>query len=492
MRIVIIGAGLGGLSAAALLAGRGHQVTVIEKNSTAGGKMSRRQTNGYYFDTGPSLLTMPFVLEALFERCDASLQDHLSLDPLNPLCRYFYPDGTVFNSYRDQQAALEEIRSVAPADAAPYRSFMEYAAGLYHKTADAFLFNPLHGLQDLRGLKWKNLTGIDAFSSVSRRVDQYFESPYLRQFFKRFTTYNGSSPYQAPATLNVIPHVEINQGGYYVRGGMYRIAEAIQSLAEKQGATFSFNTEITRIDTEDRGVRGVRTHFGEHIPADLVVANSDVQVTLETLLGTHALHPFRFFRRKASEPSSSGFVLLLGVERKYPGLAHHNIFFSGDYRQEFARIFEDGHFPDDPTIYVANTSESDPSHAPAGCSNLFVLVNAPYLNGKIDWEQQKKRCRDLIIRKLERQGLQHLEKHIAFEEIMTPLHFRERYHAYRGSIYGTSSNSRLAAFVRPGNKSRAIDGLYFVGGSAHPGGGIPLVLLSSFHADELISRYEEE
>lgn len=492
MKVAIIGAGLGGLSAACLLASRGYRVSVYEKNDAAGGKMNIEKAGGFRFDTGPSLLTMPFVLDELFARCGEAMDDHLALEALSPLCRYFYRDGTIFNSYTEQRKTLGEIERIAPNDRDAYRRFMEYAAGLYEHTADAFLFNPLYNMSDLKGIELKGAWGIDAFRTVSRRIDHYFQSPYLRKFFKRFTTYNGSSPLHAPATLNVIPHVEINQGGYYVRGGLYQIVRTLKALAESRGARFHFNSPARKIITKKGEAGGIELQNGTQIPADLVISNSDYTETMQYLLEADDRPIAERIRTACTRPSCSGFVMLLGVDRRYEQLAHHNIFFPEDYQREFRQIFEQMQPADDPTIYVANTSAADPHHAPPGCSNLFVLVNAPFLTGRTDWAQTARSYGSKIIERLEKYGLHALSEHIAFKQTITPRDFQHRYRAWRGSIYGTSSNSRWSAFMRPANKSRHIDHLYFTGGSTHPGGGIPLVILSALHAVELISRYEED
>ncbi|MCP9292861.1 phytoene desaturase family protein [Gracilimonas sediminicola] len=490
MKISVIGAGLGGLSAACLLAAKGHQVTVFEKNENTGGKMNIIETDGYRFDTGPSLLTMPFILEKLFKECGADLNDYLSLEPLDPICRYFYPDGTVFNNYEDKEATKDEITAFAPQDADSYPEFLEYARSLYHKTADAFIFNPLFGFSDLKELDLLSFFGIDAFTTVSKRVDSSFESPYLRKFFKRFTTYNGSSPFLAPATLNVIPHVEINQGGYYVKDGLYKVAEALTTLAESLGVEFLFNAEITSIEVDQSKATGIKLRSGKKVESDLVISNSDTTETIAHLLPNDSISKRKRDKAKSIEPSCSGFVLMLGTDKKFEQLAHHNIFFSEDYEKEFKQIFEDRVMPDDPTIYIANTSYSDPHHAHEHGSNLFILINAPYLSDHYNWDEQAMSYGDKVIRELEQRGLEHLSEHIQFRKTITPNDFYQKYRSNKGSIYGTSSNSKFSAFLRPRNKSREIEKLYFVGGSTHPGGGIPLVVQSAFNAVELIERYE--
>lgn len=490
MDIKIIGAGLGGLAASCLLAKKGHQVTILEKNGKAGGKINEINADGYRFDTGPSLLTMPFILEELFNTCGADIHQYLEIHALSPICRYFYPNGSQFDCFKDKGVNIAQIQEFAPEDVRAYEQFQEYSEQLYERTKEAFLFNPLYGISDVSSLNIMDFFRIDAFKTVSERIDQMFSSPELRKFFKRFTTYNGSSPFQAPATLNVIPHVELAMGGYYIEGGMYSLVQALTKLGEKLGVTLKYNTPVTRIVTEGEEITGLRDSSGNRYPADLVVSNADAAETYLNFLEDDELSHFKKQKISRLEPSCSGFVLLLGIDKVYNALLHHNIFFSKDYQHEFDQIFNAKVMPEDPTIYIANTSYTNPNHAPENGSNLFVLVNAPYLSKNYNWDEKKETYKQHIIRKLQMHGLTDLEDHIVFSKAITPRDFYQQYRSNKGSIYGTSSNSKFSAFMRPRNKCRSVKGLYLVGGSTHPGGGIPLVTLSAFHAVELIQRFE--
>lgn len=487
-KAIVIGAGIGGLATATLLANKGWNVTIYEKNEHSGGKMQQWKSNGFRFDTGPSLLTMPFQLKKLFKECGKNIDDYISLIEPEPLCRYFYKDGVVFDNFADSDKSVDQIRHFAPEDAEAYTSFLTHSEDLYNKTADAFLFNPLNELSDLKKLKWADVLSINAFSTVSKKVDKSFKSSHLRKFFKRFTTYNGSSPFQAPATLNVIPHVELNQGGYYVKGGLYEIANSLEKLALSQGVTIEYGQTVTSILSDKNRVSAVKLADKKRINADLIVANSDATETIVHLLSPNSMSNGKRRRQQNLEPSCSGFVVLLGCNKKWDQLKHHNIFFSDDYQKEFNQIFQDKVLPDDPTIYVANTSFSDPDHAPEGGSNLFVLVNSPYLAKNQDWEHREKTYRDHIINELEARGLEGLRDSIKIEDVITPLDFYKRYGSNKGSIYGTSSNSTFSAFLRPRNKLREFENLYLVGGSTHPGGGIPLVIQSAFNAIQILER----
>ena len=481
-RVVVIGAGIGGLTAACLLAADGCKVTVVEKNESVGGKMNQLTKKGYRFDTGPSLLTMPGILNQLFEYCGKSMSEYLSLIPLNPVCRYHYSDGVRMDASEHRERMLAEVGRIAPEDVKAYEAFLEYSNRIYDLTTDVFLFHPLRSYRDLFQLPVTDVFKIDAFSTVSKRVDTYFKSEYMRMFFKRFATYNGSSPYLAPATINVIPHVEMNQGGYYVKGGLYQIALALEKLALQLGVKIKTDTMVRRIEMHDDMAEGVTTEDG-YYTADLIVANTDAHETYLNLLPHYVTPGAKRRQIDRTEPSCSGFVLMLGCNRKWTDiLAHHSIFFSKDYKAEFDDIFTRKKLPDEPTIYVANTSHSDPEHAPDGGSNLFILVNAPYLHESQNWDELESRYTDLIIDSLEKRGLTGLRDSILVKETITPRDFYHQYRSNRGSIYGTSSNSRFAAFMRPRNRSPYVDNVWLVGGSTHPGGGIPLAALSAFHA----------
>ncbi|MCC5933197.1 MAG: phytoene desaturase [Candidatus Cyclonatronum sp.] len=490
--IGVIGAGIGGLSTAARLAAQGHKVKLWERTESAGGKMNQIIKNGYRFDTGPSLLTMLFVIEKLFKDCGRNVNDYLSFEPINPLCRYNWTDGTVFDCSANLQQTLGQIAAFAPEDCEEYVKFLGYAADLYQKTADTFIMNPLQTIKDLKNLKKSDVFKIDAFPTVSTRVDRCFKSEYLRQVFKRFATYNGSSPYLAPATINVIAYVELCLGAYYVKGGLYKIAEALERLCLELGVEITYNADITRITTKEKTVSGLELADGSTHKADAVFSNSDATFTYAKLLDADVIKSKKRSRFTDIEPSCSGFVMLLGVRKTFPQLKHHNIFFGRDYEKEFAEIFQRKVLPEDPTIYIANTSYSDAGHAPEGCSNLFILINAPYLTDKVVWTEELSRdYGDLIIKKLEKFGLENLQEFIEVREHISPQEFYDRYRSNRGSIYGTSSNHQFSAFMRPRNKSPYLDGLYLVGGSTHPGGGIPLAMLSADHAVTIFNRNQK-
>lgn len=486
--VIIIGAGLGGLAAAIRLAARGVRVTVLEKNALPGGKVNLHRAAGYSFDTGASLLTMRHVLADLFKSAGRSLDDYLHLISLEPICRYRWPDGVTLDASSDLSQTEREIERIAsPDEVEGFRRFLLDARRKFEVAERTFLAHSLNDLpQLLRPRYARDLAVISSWRTLDAHIRRYFHSPYLRQLFNRYATYNGSSPYRVPATFALIPYVEFGLGAWYVRGGMYELPSALVRLAHELGVEIRTETEVEKILVERGRARGVQLAGGEIMRCDAVLVNADAVDAYRRLIEKESRRVYTDRKLRKLEPSCSGFVMLLGVARRYPQLAHHNIFFSHDYPAEFRAIFDERRAAPDPTIYVCASSRTDASQAPSGHENLFVLVNAPATDGPVDWAAAAPGYRDLIIRRLEENGLDGLRQAIDYEQLITPADFEERYRANRGSIYGISSNKRRSAYFRPPNKARDIEGLYFAGGATHPGGGIPLVLLSGKMAAELL------
>ncbi len=488
----IIGAGIGGLSAGVRLAAGGVRVKILEKNPTPGGKVNFHQAQGYSFDTGASLLTMRHVVEDLFSSVNRRLEDYLTLEPLEPLCRYMWRDGATLDASTNIEIMEAEIARLAPDDVAAFRRYLTDARRKYEVAERTFLAHSLNDLPKLLRPRYaRDLAAISSWRTLAAHNAKYFRSPHIRQLFNRFATYNGSSPYRAPATFALIPYVEFGLGAWYVRGGMYELPRALVRLANEFGVEIETNAEVERIIIEDGTARGVAfKHQGENQiieeRCDAVIANSDAIETYRRLIPPENRRIYTDKKLASIEPSCSGFVLLLGVKRKYDSLAHHNIFFSKDYAAEFHSIFDELRPAADPTIYVCATSRTDATQAPFGHENLFVLVNAPATSERTSWAHEADAYRDLIISKLEAFGLKNLRDAIDYQRIITPDDFANTYHAHRGSIYGVSSNSMMSAFMRVPNRARDINSLYFAGGATHPGGGIPLVMLSGKFAAEMV------
>ena len=491
--VIIIGAGLGGLAAAIRLAAQGVGVTIVEKNANTGGKVNQHQAAGFSFDTGASLLTMRHVLADLFANAGRRVEDYLEILPLAPICRYRWPDGTEFDAQTDLAQTEAAIERLEPRDVEGFRRFLADARRKYEVAERTFLAHSLNDLPKLLRPRYaRDLAVISSWRTLDSHIRRYFRSPYLRQLFGRFATYNGSSPYRAPATFALIPYVEFGLGAWYVRGGMYEIPCALTRLAGELGVEIRTGAEVSRIIVEQGKARGVELMDGTELHADAVIANSDALETYQHLIAPASRRIYTDKKLARVEPSCSGFVLLLGTSRRFPQLAHHNIFFSNDYPAEFRAIFDELRPAPDPTIYVCATSRTDESQAPPDCENLFVLINAPATNADTDWQKETRPYRDLILDKLESYGLAGLRESIIYEHIITPDDFARDYNAHRGALYGPSSNKITSAFLRPPNQARDIARLYFAGGTTHPGGGIPLVLLSGKMAAELVLRESEK
>ena len=488
-KIAILGAGLGGLSAAIHLAAKGYKVEIFEKNSDSGGKLSQFEQDGFRFDTGPSVLTMPNVIEDLFIAANENINNFIKLKKLDLINRNFFSDNSIIDTYSDAQKFKNEISKFSHKDADSFDNYINYTKTIFEKAHKVFLYEPLHEVVKLiKENKFPNLMDfryIDSFRTMDKSISSFFTHDKIRQIFNRYATYNGSSPYLTPATMNIIVYVELMLGAYYIDGGMYNLNVALKELFKKLDIKIHYNSDIEEIIVKDNQVDGIKVN-GQIKKYDFVVSNIDVIEVFNRLIKGFDSHSNKL---RKLEPSLSGYVLLLGIEGQNEKLQHHNVLFSDNYKKEFDDIFN-GIIPKDPTIYISITSKSNPNHAPINSENWFILLNMPYLNDKIKWDETKYEVRDTILNKIKNFGLLDNQQ-IKFEKIMTPLDMYNQYRSNKGSIYGISSNNRMTAFKRPANRSRIIKNLYFAGGSTHPGGGIPLVILSGKHAADLIDYYND-
>jgi phytoene desaturase len=486
--ISIIGSGLGGLSAAIRLAHAGYDVTIYEKNPTPGGKARSMEISGFRFDTGPSLITMPFVINELFESVGENPADWLTLNKLDNLCKYFYPDGTILNAYSDKEKFAGEIEANTTEKRDALYKYLDYSKTIYDLTADIFLFKDLYSAKTYSNLKALKtlfkLPKIDSFRTMNEANRSFFNDEKIIQLFNRYATYNGSDPYKCPATLNIISHVEYSIGGYYAAGGMYSLTDALYRLALKIGAKFSFNSPVEKIITDGKIAKGILAGDKE-IFSDAVISNADVYSTYGKLLNDNKSSAAKKYNKL--EPSSSALVFYWGVNVISQKLDTHNILFSADYKKEFGELFDKKLYPTDPTIYIYISSKFSQGDAPAGKENWFVMINAPNCTSSNAKDQMSnEKIKDILLTKIKALTGYDIKDKIETESIMTPQDIEEETGSYSGSIYGISSNSRNAAFLRQPNMSKQYKGLYFTGGSAHPGGGIPLVILSGKIAAEKI------
>lgn len=478
----VIGAGIGGMSAAIRLAESGYKVTVFEKNLTAGGKAGSIEFDGFRFDTGPSLLTMTDVLKELFDSSGEDINAYLDIRKLDNLCRYFYPDGTVLNAYSDREKFFDEAVKKMNVTKDRLAAYSNYTKRIYDLTKDIFLFDSYKGMKSF--LNFKSLKtllqigSIDSFRTIHEANKSYFEDDRLVQLYDRYATYSGSNPYSAPATLNLISHVENALGGFYLADGMYGLTKGLYKLAEKKGVEFKLGEEVTGINRGNSSVTSLSTAKDKYI-FDYYVSNLDSISTNKRFLG----EPNENLKDELL--STSAMVFYWGIKGEHRELDTHNILFSSDYKKEFNELFEDRVIPADPTVYIYISSKFAKKDAPEGCENWFVMINTPANFGQ-DWEEEAKKVKKIILKKLGKITVKRIEENITAERILNPKILEEKTGSYKGSIYGYSSNTKFAAFKRQPNHSGKFDNLYYCGGSAHPGGGIPLVILSGKNVAEMI------
>lgn len=476
---VVIGAGLGGLATALRLSHRGWRVTVCERAGTIGGKMNRWNAAGAVVDTGPSLITMPWAFRALFESVGERLDDHLELMRVEPMARYTFPDGRYLEHSSVLPKWIPVVRDLEGGSAEGWLKFMAFGARLYAVSRAAFFERAPGELPDrsilnaARAMPWRAF--VDTMDVVIRRS---VRSRELRSLLWRYATYVGSSPFLTPAMMAVIPYLETSYGVWHVRGGLYRVIEVIASLAMNRGTEIRLRTPVVRILHEHGRVQGVETAQGERLAADVVVMNGDASRTAGLL--HHVSKPVPL-----SALSTSGFILLLLVRRRPERLPHHSVYFSADYEREFGDLWERRVFPEDPTVYVNAPSVHDHSMAGDGAEPLFVMANAPAEDAVVWDERMIADARRRVLRRLATGGVRIEEENIAAWEVWTPRRFAETYDMPGGAIYGLAAHGWRQAFLRPPNRVREVRGLYQVGGSTHPGGGTPMVVLSS----GIVSRF---
>jgi len=486
-RVIIIGSGIGGIATAIRLQLKGYQVDVFEQNSYPGGKLAELRERGYRFDAGPSVLTFPQMIDELFELAGKDSTPYFTYEPLESLCKYFYEDGTVLEAYADPNKFLKEISDKINEPEKHTVQFLNKSKELYDITANVFLERSLHKVGTyMRGQALSSIARLhklDAFRTMHQVNAKTFDDPRLVQLFDRYATYNGSDPYQAPATLNVISHLEHNIGGYFPHKGMYSIIQALHQLAKEVGVTFHFNQTVTQIRVVDKKVKGITTKENTY-DADLVVSNMDIVPTYRKLMPG-----LRSPNKILDQPrSSSALIFYWGMRKQYPELNFHNIFFSRDYQQEFLHIWDKKEIYEDPTVYLYISSKFKPDDAPPGKENWYCMINVPCNTGQ-NWDQLNEKARRFILSKLSRMLGEPVTTQIETEIVLDPRGIEKRTSSFLGALYGNSSNNRMAAFFRHANFSRSIKGLFFCGGSVHPGGGIPLCLYSAKIVSDLIDPY---
>jgi diapolycopene oxygenase len=492
MKVAVIGGGLGGLAAACVLGARGHLVTLYDKNGWVGGKAAVLEERGFRFDMGPTILTVPRVLERIFAEAGHRLEDRLDLVRLDPQWRCFFDDGNRIDLVEDVGEMAAEMDRFAPGTGAAdgYRRFQDLSRHLHDVSERFFFWKPVEDMLDTFDLKanlnpgtLRDVLSLRMGSTVAATIRGRVRDARLAQMLDHFTQYVGSSPYGSPAVLCSIAHMQTAGGVWYPMGGTRAVAEGLAKFAEEQGCELRTGEEVTGLRIEGGAVRAVRTANGEE-PFDAVVSNMDAIRTYRELVGGEAA---RRYDRKGFEPACSGVVLYLGLSKRYEHLAHHDFVFSRDAEEEFDHIYKRGEPAPDPTCYLAAPAATDPSVAPGGGEALYVLVHTPYLRPHHDWKAMLPGYRRAILDKLKRTaGLHDIEDRIVVERHLTPQDIHDRYKVLNGAIYGLASHGRFAGAFKPGNRSRDVRGLYLAGGAAHPGPGMPMVMMSGWIAADAL------
>lgn len=489
-RVTVIGGGLGGLVAACTLAARGHGVTLFEKSDWLGGKAAVLERDGFRFDMGPTILTLPGVLRRIFAEAGRRLEDELDLVPLDPQWRCFYDGGAVLDLLADG----EKMAATLGEHGAGYREFLRYSRRMSDVSERFFFWRSVGGLRDVFDLRntfnagtLGDVLAMRMGRSVSSTVRKFVPDARVAQMLDHFTQYVGSSPEASPAVLCGIAHMQTSEGVWYPMGGTRAVPAALANLATDLGVEVRTGSGVRRIVTDETGrrVAGVETDAGERVAADLVVSNMDAVRTHRDLLGPRKA----FERRRKYEPACSGVVLYLGLRQAYDHLLHHNFVFSRDPNAEFDAIYHKGEPAPDPTCYVCAPARTEPGVAPPGGEALYVLVHTPYLRSHHDWDAMYPAYRRVILDKLKTTGgMGDLEDRIVCESRLTPQDIHDRYHVLNGAIYGLASHGKWTGAFKPANRSPDVRGLYLAGGSAHPGPGMPMALMSGWIAADALDQ----
>lgn len=488
--VVVIGGGLGGLSAAVSLAQSGFNVTLFEKNHHLGGKLNRLEQDGFGFDLGPSILTMPQIFEKLFTESNRKLQDYIPMQRLDLEWRSFFPDQTIIDLYGDLEKMAKKNPMLTEKDMEEYQTFLDYAKGLYDITQTGYFEKGLDSTKDIlrhHGMI-RALKNFDYFSSMHDAIKKRVSNPKLQDMLSYFIKYVGSSPYDAPAVLNMMIYMQHKDGVWYVPGGMHHIAGGIVKLGKEIGVTFNTGHKVETLNVEGGQVRSACLDDETLVEADYFVSNMEVIPAYEQLLSEEPEYIEKL--EKKFEPASSGFVLHLGVKAEYPQLAHHNFFFSNASEENFNQNFHDHKLPEDPTIYLVNVNKTDSTQTIEGHENIKILPHIPYLQDEPFTEEEYDAFRDRILIKLEKMGLKDLRKNIVLENRWTPKDIEENYLSHKGAIYGTVSDRKKNHGFKHPKQSERYNNLYFVGGTVNPGSGMPMVTLSGQQVSDKITQRE--
>lgn len=485
MKAIVVGSGIGGLSAALRLNKLGFDVDVYEANAYPGGKLAQIELGGYRFDAGPSLFTLPHLVDELFELYDLDPRAYFNYEKLDEICQYFWQDGTELSSYSTQQKFIEEAEEKLGVHRDVLKSYLNRIEQMYQSVAPIFLERPLHKASTyFKADIFKALSTIPKLglqTNLNEFNQKLLREKHLTQLFNRMATYNGSSPYRAQGIFALIGNLEHNQGAYFPKGGMYKITQSLTALAQKQGIQFHFNSKVSDIVLKGHEVIGVNVN-GEMKQAEVIVSNVDVEKTYDMLPPAIKIPK----AMKKAEKSSSGLIFYWGMNDSFEELGVHNIFFAEDYKAEFDYLFKLKKLYADPTIYVHISCKKEQADAPKGKENWFVMVNVPA--GVNITEKKRRDLKEIVCKKISKQLNRDVAGAIECEDFLDPTRIETRTGAVQGALYGASSNSKVAAFLRHQNETSKVKGLFFCGGSVHPGGGVPLSILSGKIASDLIKE----
>ena len=476
-KVIIVGSGIAGLATAARLVAKGYDVSIFESASQTGGKIHSFQLEGYRFDAGPSLFTMPKLVDELFSILGENPRNYFNYNKKKIHCEYFWNDGKTLTAYADKKKYLSEVKNKFNVNNEIMNKYLERSKKKYEVTEPIFLQKSLHNFSTyLSRYTFKALMSLrilDINKSLNRTNKYQLKDPHLVQLYNRYATYNGSNPYETSGIMTLIQHLESHYGTWIPTGGMIQISKSITSLLKKKGVKIFLNSNVDKIIVKSNKATGVISN-GKEFASDYIISNMDIFFTYEKLL-----QGFKTPKRVCkAERSSSAVIFYWGINNTFEQLDLHNILFSENYQNEFELIFNKGELTDDPTIYINITSKDIPSDAPDGSENWFVMINAPHDSNQ-NWDQIISQLRINVIKKINRILKVDIEKSIQIEKVYTPKTIEKTSHSYLGSLYGSSSNSKLSAFFRHSNFSNKIPNLFFCGGSVHPGGGIPLCLMSA-------------
>ncbi|TCH98872.1 phytoene desaturase [Roseococcus sp. SYP-B2431] len=499
--VVVVGAGLGGLAAACVAAARGHRVTLLDKNPWLGGKAAQLFLDApdgsgrFRFDMGPTILTVPRVLRRIYAEARRDQTKELPLIRLDPQWRCFFDDGTRIDLMENVDAMAQAMDGFAPGTGVGdgYRTFQRVSKHLHGVSERFFFWKSVEGIGDTLDVKrnfspntLKDVLALRMGQTVAKVIRGHVPDERLAQMLDHYCQYVGSNPYLAPAVLSSIGDMQASEGVWYPVGGTRAVAEGLAKLAGELGVELRPDSDVAQFGIEKGAVTSVTLATGERIRCDAVISNMDAIRTYKELVGGPAGEAYA---KKGYEPACSGVVLYLGLNRRYEHLAHHDFVFSRDAEEEFDAIYKRGEPAPDPTAYLAATAGTDPTSAPEGGESLYVLVHTPHLRPHHDWNELFPGYRQKILDKLKRTaGLDDIEERIVVERRLTPVDIHERYRVLDGAIYGLASHGAFTGAFKPGNRSRKVKGLYLAGGAAHPGPGMPMVMMSGWIAADSLDR----